>query len=109
MIGDASLRHLLGAVQRGIGLAMGLNFGVVIRFQSHSGCHACIVVAASDAPVQLRRFCGVWPAVAAGFLYLGAVVCLLFWGGFFKGFLFEPEFCGNRFPLVICFFSTRAY
>ena len=40
VIGTDSLGHLLGADQRGSGLAMGLNFGVVIRFQSHSGCHA---------------------------------------------------------------------
>ena len=108
VIGAASLGHLLGAVQRGNGLAMGLNFGV-IRFQSHSGCHACAVAAASAAPVQLRRFLLGLGSCCCWFPSLGAAVLFIVMGWFLKGFLFEPVFCGNRFPIVLCFFSTRAY
>jgi hypothetical protein len=54
VLGAADLGLLVGAVQRGIGLAMGLNFGIVTRFQSHSGCLACDVFAVSVAPVLLK-------------------------------------------------------
>jgi len=56
-----------------------------MRFQSHCGCHA-------------------GAAVAAGFPHWEQRLCLLVWGGFFKGFLFEPVFCGNQFPLCNLFF-----